>query len=731
MVTILAFPALGSAASQAPSPRPRPTLRAARSQVPPVLDGNVADDPAWQGAEVATDFWQVEPFDGQPASEKTEVRILFDAENLYLGVVLYDRQPDAIVVGESRRDSSLEDSDSFQVVFDTFHDRQNGLIFGTNPTGIEYDGQLNNEGEGGSRGRGVTGGFNLNWNTSWQVETRVGDHGWSAEFVIPFRSLRYPGGDNQTWGLNFERRIARTLERTYWAALEVQFNLFRVSLAGALEGIDPPKQRNLQLTPYALGEVGRDSAEDSETEYRADAGLDVKYGVTSSLTLDATYNTDFAQVEADDQQINLDRFNLFFPEKRPFFLENAGLFAVGDPGNVELFFSRRIGLNEGAAIPILAGARLSGKVGPTNVGVLGMATEELVDDSLEDPVQANHFAVARVTHEMANRTRIGVIAVRREGQGSLAPPDDTNSTWGIDGQVGVGQYGLVKGFVARSDTPDLSGDDHAYMLEGNYSSSAWRLGLEYAEVGGNFNPEVGFVRRSDYRKPQAFIQRRIRPSDFLGLRDIRPRIFYASYWNFDGFHESEFIWLASDFEWRNGYRLEVGVSDELEGLKEPFEIYEGVVVPTGSYRAPRYRLSGSTNPSKSVFGGVRTEWGGAWGGDATQITPRMGIRLGSYLTGELSWQFNDFDLPVGAFQTNLGRVRLTYSFSTKLALQALVQYNDDSRNVSTNLRFSWLQRANSGLFVVYNELSEFGMDALPLPERSLIIKYSRLFDVFH
>lgn len=310
-----------------------PVAVAMRVSAAPTLDGDVLGDPVWTEAQPITRFWQTTPEEGQPASERTEVRIVYTDQALYFGVVCYDRLPESIIVSDSRRDAPLDETDSFQIILDTYRDRQNGFVFGTNPAGIEYDGQVTNEGQGtgfgGGRQRGGSGGgFNINWDASWEVRTKISEIGWSAEFAIPFRTLRYRKAQRQIWGINFQRNIRRRNETAFWAPLPRQFNLYRLSLAGVLTGLEIRRQRNLKIIPYTLGEARRDFSETSGTDWLGEAGVDLKYSITPSLTLDATYNTDFAQVEVDEQQINLDRFNLFFPEKRPFFLENAGLFAV-------------------------------------------------------------------------------------------------------------------------------------------------------------------------------------------------------------------------------------------------------------------------------------------------------------------------------------------------------------------------------------------------------------------
>jgi len=302
----------------------RPAVRAAEMTSIPVLDGRVLEDAAWASLIPATGFWQVQPDDGEPATQRTEVYVGYSDDALYIGVIAYDDDPDGILVTDSRRDSDLADTDSFQVVLDGLRDGQNGFVFGTNPVGIQYDGQVTREGTGGVLVSG-SGGFNLNWDASWDVAAAISEIGWSAEMRIPFRTLRYGRDEIQTWGINFQRNIRRNNEISYWAPLSRQHNLYRVSEAGSVTGIELPVQRNLKISPYVLGSSAS-GGDLSGTENNSEIGFDIKYSITPSLTLDATYNTDFAQVETDENQVNLDRFSLFFPEKRPFFLENAGQF---------------------------------------------------------------------------------------------------------------------------------------------------------------------------------------------------------------------------------------------------------------------------------------------------------------------------------------------------------------------------------------------------------------------
>ena len=715
----------GPGATQEPeTPTSQPVARAIELTTAPVVDGNVIDDPAWAGAVPIDDFWQIQPQAGQPASQRTAVFVGYTDKALHIGFIAYDDEPLKIISTDSRRDSSLEDTDSFQVLIDGLLDRQNGYVFGTNPTGIEFDGQVAGEGQGQfARGGG---GFNQDWDTSWTVETEVSDTGWSAEMEIPFTSLRFGAGSVQTWGFNFERRIRRNNEVAFWAPLSQDRNLYRVSEAGSIEGIRVPRQRNLQITPYVLGRTRR-GGEVVGTESQEEVGIDLKYSITPSLTLDATLNTDFAQVEVDEQQVNLDRFSLFFPEKRAFFLENAGQFTVGNPRDVELFFSRRIGIAAGRPTPIDGGLRLSGKIGAsTNVGLLRMSS-----DAVEGLASANDYTVARVNQELPNRSAIGVLVVDREGDGSLLGnrADDQNQTYAVDGRWGIGENALIQGWIAKTDTPAWTGRDDAFAISGDYNDADWTFGAGYTEVGRDFNPEVGFLARRDYRRFEGRIVRRIRPDRMGNIFEIRPHVSYRGYWDFEGFQETGFLHVDTHWEFRSSHEVHTGFNVTTEGLKEPFDIVPGVTVQPGTYNHEEIQLVYQGNRSAPLNFEVRSYLGGRFGGDRLTLEPTARFRVGDKFTSEFSYNYNDFDLPVpgGKFTADLWRFRMSYSFSPRMLVEMLMQYNEQQDQVSTNLRFSWLQTASAGLYLVYNEVDESGIGALPRG-REFVLKYSRIFE---
>jgi len=722
----LAFLAIQPAFAQvSASTADRPVGYATAFAIVPTVDGDVIGDPAWEGGRPIDRFWQIQPSAGQSVSQRTVVLVGFTDRALYIGMVAYDDEPLEIISTDSRRDASLDETDSFRVLIDGLLDRQNGYVFGTNPAGLEYDGQVSREGTN-QNFSGGEGGVNLNWDAPWTVRSAASEIGWSTEMEIPFTSLRFGPGEVQTWGFNFERRIRRNNEIAFWAPLSQERNLAQVSEAGSIQGIRVPPQRNLQLTPYVLAKT-REGGALPESEYEDEAGFDLKYSITPSLTLDATYNTDFAQVEVDEQQVNLDRFSLFFPEKRAFFLENAGQFTVGSSQEVELFFSRRIGIAGGLAVPIEGGARLSGKIGQsTNVGVLRMSSE-----AVDGLASANDYSVARVNQELPNRSSIGGLFVDRRGDGSLLGngADDENQTYGLDGRWGIRDNGMLQGWIGETSTPGRTGRDDAFSVSGEYNDADWTFGGGYTEVGADFNPEVGFLARRDYKKVEGRVFRRVRPADGRFF-EIRPHIIYRGYWDFEGFQETGFLHMDTHWEFHSSREFHTGVNFTHEGLKAPFDIVPGVTIQPGTYEHEELQLVYLGDLSQPFNFQLRSTIGGRFGGDRLTLEPTFGYRLGDKLTSEFAYNYNDFDLPVpnGEFTADLWRLRVSYSFSPRMMLQLLTQYNEQDDTVSSNLRFSWLQSANTGLYFVYNEIDEHGIGALPRG-REFVIKYNRIFDL--
>ncbi len=708
----------------------------------PSVDGFL-DEAAWRQASAMTDFTQREPMDGQPASERTEVRVVFDEEALYVGVWAFDSQPENITYGERIRDYEVSQSDAVLFVLDTYNDDQNGFVFGTTPTGIEYDGQVANEGRGGGRFQGggfnsrqrfqsgSGGGFNKNWDGSWTVATTTDDRGWYAEFRIPFNTLRY-GADATSWGFNVARRIRRLNEESFWTPVPREFNLHRLNYAGDLEGLRPPFQRLATATPYLLGSTARDYTSVAQTGFGRDGavGGEVKFQVTQGLTLDLTYNTDFAQVEVDDQQLNLTRFRLNFPEKRPFFLENAGFFNVGG-GGADLFFSRAIGIHEGRPVPIKGGARLSGRTAGLNVGLLHIETGD--DDDLG--ADAHGYSVVRIARELPNRSRVGGLFINKGG-----PEGDFNRTQAVDASVGVGEAVTFGTFLARTDDPQVGADEYAWDFSGNLNTRSFTLTGQVREIGESFNPEVGFLPRRGYRYYQYYAMYKIRPS---WLREIRPHVSWFTYNSRksgveEGFQESARLHVDSHWEWPSGAQIHTGANLVTEGIYEPFTVSgTDVTVPVGTYSGWESQLVFNSNAAARLSMTSRINFGSFLSGSRWGGSGSVTFRPNASFSTSARTTYYDVSLPEGSFETVLLGMNFGYFFTPRIYLQSLVQYSNQLDNWSANLRFGWLNTAGTGLFVVYNDVQEIRFledgagrfyDRAPLA-RSLIVKFTRQFNV--
>lgn len=736
-------------AQQPPAPPTFVVGKLADSAEPPVIDGRV-NDAVWQTVQPFATFTQQDPIEGAPASEKTEVRMLVGRGTLYISVIAFDSDPSKIIVSQARRDASLSETDSIVMAIDTFNDNQNAFVFGTNPLGIEYDGQVAREGQssgvsvggGGAGGtqRGGISAFNPNWDGDWTVRSQITDRGWETELAIPLKTLRYQTGTDQTWGFNVMRNIRHKNEQVYLAPIPRGFDIYRVSLAAKVTGLDLPPRRDIKFIPYALGSVNKDYTRLSGdlVDEKADVGLDFKWGIRPNLTFDATINTDFAQVEADEEQVNLTRFDLFFPEKRPFFLENASTFQFGNPQNIDLFFSRRIGLSAtGVPIDIIAGARLSGKLGGWNVGVLNIQTDEAENAAGTQVVgQANNFTTLRIQREVG-RSSYGAIFVGRQGTGSYAPDDDYNRAYGVDANIQLSSSQRVSGFLARTDSGGLNarlGSDYSGRAFYNFTNNLWQISGGYSQVGEGFNPEVGFLPRRGYRRPEfrAFFQPQ--PTKVEWIRRVAPHMTYTSYYGFDHKLQSE-SWHIHPFEIqpRQGGRFGWFAGFNKDNPTAPFQVYNRdgnrVVIPAGEYSWWQNTLEYLHNPSARVTGSVRYYFGDYYDGDFKSVEFASEYRITPQATASFGWTRQAVDLPYGSFVNNLVPIKANYSFTTLTNISALLQYNGQTGQFSSNIRFAMLNRSGTGLFVVFNNrrdlLSSTTAETLG---RSFVVKYTRLID---
>lgn len=724
-------------------PESVPAVHAVRFERPPELDGLISEE-IWNSIPPAKDFVQQNPDEGALSTQRTEVRIGFDENNLYFGIICFDTEPERIVVTQNRRDGSLEDTDSVQLLIDAYNDGQNAFVFGTSPTGIEFDAQVTKAGQtrgsgggparaGGGAGaqRAGAAAFNLNWDAVWRVRSQITERGWESEIAIPFRTLRYRPGSDQTWGLNISRNIRRRNELSFWSPVSRAFQFSQIELAGKLHGIEAHTHRNLKLLPYVIGGLSQDFRRaEGRSDAEIDGGLDVKYSLTPGLTLDGTVNTDFAQVEVDDVQINLTRFDLFFPEKRPFFLENSGFFEFGSPREVEIFFSRRIGLDENRQeVPIDAGGRVSGKMGKYQVGFLNMQTRHV-----DGRAPSNNYAVARVSRELPNRSSIGVIGVNRQSVGDREGVGAYNRTFGADANIGIGKYANWFTYVAGTRTPGREGEAHAYSSRLDFDDATHRVSVSYLEVGGNFNPEVGFVRRVRFRKPSASYRYTYYPKKGA-WRTIEPHAFFQNWYTLGtNDKESGFEHYHLDSRLQNGGRLGLAYNRNFERISKPFVVFPGVTIPIGRYQFGETIANFQSDPSATLFGGGTFAVGDFYSGEITALGLTGGVRKGQNLTWTFSWSRNNIDLPVGAFNTDLASLRFNWSITPKSYFQTLSQYSNRTNQLSHNIRLGLLSTSSTGLFVVYNAgmLMRDYMDPHSVERRietqAFFIKFNYLLD---
>ena len=741
---MLAAPSVRAAQSQASLPGATTeadrlfNFAATRVSTAPQIDGLI-DEAVWSQAVVLSGFVQAEPDEGQPVSERTEVRVIYDDEAIYIAATNYDREPDRIIANVLRRDESNANNDSFLVTLDTYHDHRNGYVFETNPMSARYDAQIVGEG-GGGFGRFFSRSVNVDWDAVWQSRARVTDEGWVVEIAIPFWELRFDL-DQQDWGINFQRVIRRKTETAYWAPVPRQFNETRLSLSGMVDQLQLRQPRNLQVRPYAIGGFSRGLAEgvvvpgvgvDYTDDYLADIGGDLKWGITSNLTFDGTINTDFSQVEADDQQINLTRFSLFFPEKREFFLENAGFFDFGGGGfgggggrgfvggsQVVGFHSRTIGIGPGnQEIPLWGGGRLTGKVGPWSVGTLIMQSQA-TDATLSDPsFPSNNYIVGRVSYDVGDRSRVGTLFTNRQ-----AASDDYNRELGFDGRWGINEETTVDAWIMKTETPGLDGEDLAGSVRFDWSSPLFQVRGSYIDIGNNFNPEMGFVTRTGIRAAEPSVYWTPFFPDSAYFRNFSPHANYRYTTDDQGELLSEYLHLDWDTFFKQGDKASVAHNRRFELLEFPFEISEGVIIPPGPYEWSETNLELESDAGRPVDGSFNYTKGGFWSGDRTETRVQAGWRPGPRINVRLAWTRNDVDLPQGAFTTDLASLRADFDFTTEISLRSLIQYNSQVDQLLANIRLRYIYVPGSDLYVVYNESQ--------LTEGSALIDRAIIFKVIH
>ena len=756
LAACLALPGLVSAQVAAPTPPIVTPGQLPPGEAPPTIDGRV-DDAIWETVTPHSMFTQQDPQLGEPATERTEVRLLFGPTAVYVSFICFDADPSKIIVSQAKRDASLAETEAVIAVFDTFNDNQNAFVFGTNPLGIEYDGQVAREGQtsgltfgGGAAGtqRGGISAFNPNWDGDWTVRAQITERGWEAEMAIPLKTLRYDPGQDKTWGFNVMRNIRHKNEQVYLSFIPRGFDIYRISLAAKVPGLDMPQRRDIKLIPYVLGSANNDYTKASDQLDRdAQVGVDAKWGVTPSLTLDATVNTDFAQVEADEEQVNLTRFDLFFPEKRPFFLENASTFQFGVPQSVDLFFSRRIGLSGAASslqpIPIIAGGRLSGKMaGSWNVGLLNIQTNDEQSSSGALLSPDTNFTVLRAQKEVG-RSSYGAIFVGKFSSGDLTGTtyNEWNRAYGVDANWQLSEGQRVSTYFARTDTPETEanrngprGSDYSGRAFYDFRNRLWQIGGGFTQVGDNFNPEVGFLPRRGYRRPEFRVFFQPQPKRPRWIRRYAPHISSNAYWDLNGNLQTAFSHIhAFEIQPMRGGRFGWFADQNKDNPLAPFTVYnrdgDRVVIPAGEYTWWQNAFEYFHDPSAAITGSIRYRIGSYYDGDFNSLELMSDYRFTARFTASVGWTRQDVSLPGGAFVANLVPVKASYSFTNLASLSALVQYNGQTGVYSSNIRLALLNRSGTGLFVVYNDRRDvLETTSYDTVGRSFVVKYTRLID---
>ena len=723
-VVATAVPAL------AQTPRPAPTIRANRLTQPLRIDGKL-DEEIYKTTPAISDFVQQEPDEFQPATERTEAWIFFDDDHVYVSARNYETHPERRVANEMRRDTSqLRQNDTFGVMFDTFHDKRNGYIFYANAIGGLADSQVTDEGPP-----------NSDWNTVWEVRTSEFDGGWTIEMAIPFKSLRYQPGTDQIWGVNLRRVVRWKNEWSYLAqvprALTTFRGLLKISSAGTLEGLQVPSGRaNLELKPFALAGVATDNtatpAVSREPEGRI--GGDAKYGITQNITADLTVNTDFAQVEVDEQQVNLTRFNLFFPEKRDFFLEGLGVFAfagrasaglaAGSGDTPYLFFSRRIGLDQGRVIRLNAGGRVTGKAGKFTFGALNVQTGD--DDAAH--IESANFTVVRAKRDILRRSSIGGMVTHRTATPGRA---GANDGVGVDAALSFFQNVRFDAYLAATKTEGRDGDNLSYRGFFDYVGDKYGVQAERLVVEPNFLPEIGFVRRTDMRRNFGLARYSPRPRSIPNLRRITTQASLNYLTNNENRLDTREATARVEAEFTNSDLFSVAYTDNYERLVRPFTIATGVTLPVGSYDFYTTRVGYIGGQQRPVSGEVVVETGRFYNGDRTTIAVNTArVQLTPQVSLEPSFSINWVDLLQGSFTAKVARTRATYTITPRMFVSGIVQYNSAGTSFGSNVRFRWEYRPGSELFVVYTDdynTAELRPEVTSLRNRALVVKFNRLF----
>jgi len=653
------------------------------------IDGKM-DEAAWNRSASIGALTQVLPKEGSATSEKTEVRILVDTEALYFGILCLDRNPSAIISTQLTRDANLDVDDSVSIVLDPFFDHRNGFLFSVNPAGARADGQISNSSEKTS----------LDWDGIWNAATGITEKGWVAEIVIPFKTLRFKPGQS-TWGLNIQRIIKRHNETDRWCGARHDIWLANLSEAGQLEGIPNVRQgMGLDIRPYGL--VVRKEGND----WDLDGGFDISKNLAPNLNASLTVNTDFAETEVDARQINLTRFALFYPEKRAFFLEGAGVFDV-ETGNTWFpdlmpFFSRRIGLIEKDGltmeVPIIAGGKITGRQSRYNIGVMDVQADNVDEIGLA----SQNLLAARVSRNFWRQSYVGGIFTRGNpsglGQNTLVGGDAYFATSSFHGDKNLS----LSLYAFRTDDEFIDRSDYAGGFSIDYPNDRWYASLGWKQIGDHFNPALGFVPRTGIRKTNGMLS--FRPRMESGpIRQFTFHAFPEIITNLDNRVDNWRVDIAPfEFELNSGDALEIRISPQFERLPYAFEIRKGIVVPVGSYQYTRSGVSMSTATKRPWVFRFEAFFGGFYNGNRRDLMVDFTLKPSHHLLLGMRAQRADVDLNEGKFFTQLFSLQADYNFSPNVSWANLVQYDNESRILGFQTRFRWILKPGNDLFLVLN-----------------------------
>lgn len=688
------------------------------------LDGS-SDEVFWQNAKPVSQFLQQEPVEGQQASERTEIRIAYDRKNLYISAVLYDSEPEQIKAFQRRRDADLSTDDSFSILIDSYNDQRSGFYFEINPLGMMRDAIL-------KTGQGST--LNIAWNGIWRAWVTRNSEGWSAEIQIPFMTLSF-NPESEEWGINFQRIIRRKNEIVLWSGNQRNQGIRRPQNAGILSGLKELSQGvGLEAIPYVIANQKKIRNEEDlsySNSFSANAGGEINYNITPNLKAGVTFNTDFAETEVDNRQINLTRFPLFFPERRDFFLQGANIFLFAPSSNPNPYFSRRVGLQSGQPIPIRFGGRLIGRIKNTDVGILHVNT------AADGEVPEENFTVARLTQNLGAESTIGGIYTRREAQGDSV---GLRETYGVDMSLSTSKFlgnknlqfeAFIVGHTPNSLREVSSQWDRSVRgMRINFPNQPWNAHASYREFGTNYNPALGFAPRVGFR--------RLQPTVTYSPLLEKSNLIRELSWQYDFEYLMAMDWKPATVNHKIrllGIRMESGDSFQFtklfnyEFLDVPFDILRDgkFVIQSGEYTNQGFEIEAATASFRRVSGSVSYTNIGFWTGRrenlafSTFLRPFIGLNISA------SWDYSQVNLENGTFDTHLLRLITAYDFSPWVSLNFNIQYDNITEFVGTNTRFVWVINPGNTFYVVYNHNWVNSMERLVTTESGTAVKLTYTF----